>query len=44
MQNQLDDLSQTEYLRDCAHQAGFKTEFIFIDDIGWDSSQNFFVF
>ncbi len=38
-----DDITQTEYLRDTAHQAGFKTEFIFIEDLGYDFNRNFFV-
>jgi glutathionylspermidine synthase len=32
----LEDLTNTEYLRDCAIQAGIATKLIFIDDIGWD--------
>ena len=39
----LEDLTTTEYLRDCAIQAGLDTKLIFIDDIGWDSAKNFFV-
>lgn len=31
----LEDLTNTEYLRDCAVQAGFKTKLVLIDDIGW---------
>ena len=34
----LEDLTTTEYLRDCAIQAGMDTEFIFIDDIGWNGA------
>lgn len=30
----LEDLTTTEYLRDCAIQAGIETDFIFIDDLG----------
>ena len=32
----LEDLTNTEYLRDCAIQAGIETKLIFIDDLGWD--------
>jgi glutathionylspermidine synthase len=39
----LEDLTNTEYLRDCAMQAGFRTKFLFIDDIGWDDLHNDFV-
>lgn len=33
----LEDLTNTEYLRDCAIQAGIETKLVFIDDIGWDN-------
>lgn len=36
LKNTLEDLTTTEYLRDCAIQAGIKTKLVFIDDIGWD--------
>ena len=39
----LEDLTTTEYMRDCAIQAGLETELIFIEDIGWDSDKNIFV-
>lgn len=32
----LEDLTNVEYIRDCAIQAGLETKLIFIDDIGWD--------
>ena len=32
----LEDLSNVEYLRDTAIQAGINTKLIYIDDIGWD--------
>jgi glutathionylspermidine synthase len=35
----LEDLTTTEYMRDCAMQAGLNTKLVFIDDIGWDGSQ-----
>lgn len=39
----LEDLTTTEYLRDCAIQAGYKTQLIYIDDIGWDEAGQQFV-
>ncbi|MDR3711451.1 MAG: glutathionylspermidine synthase family protein [Puia sp.] len=39
----LEDLSNTEYLRDCAMQAGISTKLLFIDDIGWDKDRKQFV-
>lgn len=39
----LEDLTTTEYLRDCAIQAKLDTNLIFIDDIGWDSINQAFV-
>lgn len=39
----LEDLTNTEYLRDCAMQAGFDTRLVFIEDIGWDSDAKIFV-
>jgi glutathionylspermidine synthase len=38
----LEDLTNTEYIRDCAIQAGVETKLIFIDDIGWDENVNQF--
>ncbi len=34
----LEDLTTTEYMRDCAIQAGLETKFLFIDEIGWDTN------
>ncbi|MBB4806788.1 glutathionylspermidine synthase [Chryseobacterium defluvii] len=31
----IEDVTNVEYIRDCATQAGFETEFIPIQDIGW---------
>ncbi|MBD8082952.1 glutathionylspermidine synthase family protein [Chryseobacterium caseinilyticum] len=31
----IEDVTNVEYLRDCATQAGFETEFIPVQDIGW---------
>jgi glutathionylspermidine synthase len=39
----LEDLTNTEYLRDCALQAGIDTTLIFIDDIGWDEERKEFL-
>jgi glutathionylspermidine synthase len=39
----LEDLTNTEYLRDCAIQAGFTTKLVFIDDIGWDEDNQQFL-
>ena len=33
-----EDLTTTEYLRDCAIQAGLDTKFLFLDEIGWDTT------
>lgn len=33
-----EDLTTTEYLRDCAIQAGLETKFLYIDEIGWDTT------
>jgi len=34
----LEDLSNVEYLRDCAIQAGIRTQLLYIDEIGWNGS------
>ena len=39
----LEDLTNTEYLRDCAIQSGLETQLLFIDDIGWDTGNKIFV-
>ncbi|HXB93183.1 MAG TPA: glutathionylspermidine synthase family protein, partial [Puia sp.] len=39
----LEDLTNTEYMRDCAIQGGLDTKLIFMDDIGWDQQANAFV-
>jgi glutathionylspermidine synthase len=39
----LEDLTNTEYLRDCAMQAGIETKLVFIDDIGWDVDKQCFI-
>jgi glutathionylspermidine synthase len=39
----LEDLTNTEYMRDCAMQAGLDTRLIFVDDIGWDQDAQVFM-
>ena len=39
----LEDLTTTEYMRDCAIQGGLTTKLVFIDDIGWDENNEVFV-
>ena len=39
----LEDLTNTEYLRDCAMQAGIPSKLLFMDDIGWNEEFRFFV-
>jgi glutathionylspermidine synthase len=38
-----EDLTTVEYLRDCAIQAGLETDFMYLEDIGWDRERRFFV-
>jgi glutathionylspermidine synthase len=42
VKDSLEDLTNTEYMRDCAMQAGLETQFIYIDDIGWDDRKKLF--
>jgi glutathionylspermidine synthase len=39
----LEDLTNTEYLRDCAIQGGLDTKLLYVDDIGWDTGTRSFV-
>jgi glutathionylspermidine synthase len=39
----LEDMTNVEYMRDCAIQAGLETKLVFIDDIGWDEGEQVFV-
>jgi glutathionylspermidine synthase len=39
----LEDLTNTEYMRDCAIQAGLITKLVFIEDLGWNSDGQVFV-
>ena len=43
VKNSLEDLTTTEYMRDCAIQAGIDTRFIFIDEIGWQTVRGVFI-
>lgn len=43
LKDTLEDLTNTEYMRDCAIQAGLDTKLTFIDDIGWDETNQQFV-
>jgi glutathionylspermidine synthase len=43
MKETLEDLTNTEYMRDCALQAGLDTKLIFIDDVGWENNSSQFV-
>ena len=37
VKDSLEDLTNTEYMRDCAIQAGINTKLVFTDDIGWEN-------
>lgn len=39
----LEDLTNVEYMRDCAIQAGLETKLVFIDDLGWDEDSKQFL-
>ncbi|PSL47944.1 glutathionylspermidine synthase [Chitinophaga niastensis] len=39
----LEDLTNTEYIRDCAMQAGLDTKLVFVDDLGWNENTRVFV-
>lgn len=39
----LEDYTTTAYIQDCAMQGGLETAFIYINDIGWDNDNKFFV-
>ena len=38
-----EDITTTEYMRDCAIQAGLETKFLSIDEIGWEKDLSIFV-
>src|SRR6185437_4025088 len=39
----LEDLTNVEYIRDCAIQADIETHFLYLEEIGWDPRQQVFV-
>jgi glutathionylspermidine synthase len=43
IKDSLEDFTTTAYMQDCAMQGGLKTEFIYIEDIGWDNDNKYFV-
>lgn len=43
VKGELEDFTTTAYLQDCAMQGGLETAFIYINDIGWDNNNQFFV-
>jgi glutathionylspermidine synthase len=43
LSQQLEDFVTIQYIRDCCIQAGLKTEFIPIEEIGWSDAGNCFV-
>ena len=43
IEDSLEDFTTTEYMRDCAIQAGIETDFLFIEKMGWDNVQQEFV-
>lgn len=43
VKNSLEDLSNVEYMRETAIQAGLDTKLMFIEDIGWDADDRCFV-
>jgi glutathionylspermidine synthase len=43
IKDSLEDYTTVAYMQDCAMQGGLQTEFIYIEDIGWDNDNRFFV-
>lgn len=43
IKDSLEDFTTTAYMQDCAMQGGLKTSFIYIEDIGWDNNNRYFV-
>jgi glutathionylspermidine synthase len=41
--NSLEDYTTTAYMQDCAMQGGLETAFIYVNDLGWDKNNNYFV-
>lgn len=42
VQDNIEDFTTVQYMRDCATQAGIDTAFIYIEDIGWNEDQRYF--
>jgi len=43
VRDSLEDFTTTQYMRDCAIQAGLDARFIYMDEIGWDDGRREFV-
>lgn len=43
VRDNIEDFTTVQYLRDCAVQAGLPTDFLYIDEIGWDEERLLFV-
>jgi glutathionylspermidine synthase len=43
VKDNMEDITNTEYLRDCAIQGGLLTKFVYMDEIGWDEYNSCFV-
>jgi glutathionylspermidine synthase len=43
VRDSLEDYTTTAYIQDCAMQGGLETAFIYINDMGWDNNNNYFV-
>jgi glutathionylspermidine synthase len=43
VKDNLEDFTTTAYLQDCAMQGGLETAFIYINEIGWDNNNRYFV-
>lgn len=43
LQDNIEEFATVEYLRDLASQAGMKTEFLYLEDIGWNEQWNRYV-
>lgn len=42
MADQLEDFMNVNYLRDTAHQAGWETRYLHLEEIGWDAARSAF--
>lgn len=43
VRDNIEDFTTVQYLRDCAVQAGIPTDFLYMDEIGWDEERLLFV-